>query len=587
MNYIATVVGVSGNARAVRPDGTAVDLMPGSQLTVSDTVSTGAGASVCILFQDDAEISLGADTTIAIKEFSFDPSGATPPAFWVDMASGVVRSVSGKVVEQNPEAFKLSSPLGVAGIRGTTTIHEIHEDHEIHTVIELGQGHIVVITMNDGRSVVLTNSLSLVELKLDSLEPLLPQEVPRDLLREYLEQLTSMDRMRDGSHEELFALGGVDTLRWLGALPFIGKYGYLPDSFSDPLPILDTGEKEVIWKLPDPAPWGIRLHGTNGNDYLVGTDGDDWIHGYRGDDYIYAGLGRDIVYGGRGSYDTIIKPGIMTEGSELYGDEQVLSGGVTGDDDIIRVVAEAGKGPGNMTGGVIYGDAEVISDAFGGNDAISVAGAVSGGAIFGDAERITGGGHGGDDTISIGIMNGGEIFGDAREVGSIGANCGDDVIRIGTMNGGTVYGDAQFASEDVFMGRDDIFIDNYNGGTIYTGSANKQTDILYVGENRVTINSVGGAEDKHLIGTNGQMDKYIFDGNVHSDGAVVRISDFEGLYKDELNMYGFGAGQVTKGSEQGTNYLSYTCTDSMTGYSMTIILDGLTSDSSLSIFYYS
>ena len=582
MNSVATVVGVSGSARAVRADGSFIELMPGSQLSASDTVSTGANSSVCILFQDDAEISLGADTTIAIKEFSFDSSGATPPAFWIDMAAGVVRSVSGKVVEQNPEAFKLSSPLGVAGIRGTTTIHEIHEGFEIHTVVELGQGHIVVITAHDGRSAVLTNSLELVRLKLDSVEPLLPESVPGDLLREYLEQLTSLDLMRDGSHEALFAMGGLDTLRWLGSLPFVGRLGYLRGVLSGPKPILDRGDEDIfVWKLSDlPGNPGVGLHlyGTDGNDRLIGSDYGDWMHGYKGDDYIYAGLGRDTVFGGYGSFDTITKPGVMTEGSYLYGDEAVLNAGAIGDDDIIRVTAESGKGPGNMTGGTIYGDAAWLYDALGGDDTISVAGTMSGGVIYGDAGRLGNAAHwqggsagddaisvsamtggavfgdaadlgefctGGDDTIHAGVMSGGVIYGDAEYMGSSNLSVtpvpgyksvegGDDEIRVDVMNGGVIYGDAETVNSYGLPGNDTIHVGVMNGGVIY-GDALEGAGTRYTGGDSISIDHFNGGSVYTGMGDGGTAS------NLHLSNNTVNIGSVGGA--GEKNIHGSN-GQV-------------------------------------------
>lgn len=574
MNYVATVVGISGTAQAVRADGSTIELMPGSQLLASDTVSTGAGSSVCMLFQDDAEISLGEETTIEIREFSFDASGETQPTFWVHMATGVVRSVSGKVVEQNPEAFKLSSPLGVAGIRGTTTVHEIRGDHEVHTVIELGHGHIVVITMNDGRSVVLTNSLELVQLKLDSLEPLLPQEVPRDLLREYLEQLTSMDRMRDGSHEELFALGGVDTLRWLGALPFIERLGYLPGRLDTPETLLGLPEEEIVWRLPEPpvVAVGVRLYGTSGNDRLFGTDYNDWIHGYSGDDTIYAGLGRDTVFGGYGSFDTIIKPGVMAEGSYIYGDDLILSSGAVGDNDIISVVAEAGKGPGDMTGGFIYGDAEridtatggndvitvegdmgggviygdaaVINDGTGGNDSITVDGTMSAGAvIYGDAERLAydgiGVGLGGDDEITVSAMAGGEIFGDALDIPGF-SSAGDDTISIVTMNDGVIYGDGQNIGASGQAGDDVIHVDAMNGGIIY-GDAQRMGASSKAGDDYIHVDAMNGGViygdaqswgDDALGGENTIIIDTFTSGDVH-----MGLGNRPGIYQDSQTIY--------------------------------------------------
>ena len=528
MTFIAVVVGITGHAHAIREDGSKIDLIPGAQLAISDTIITGNGASLRVVFQDKAEISLGEQTRIEIRDFAYDPTGQEDPAFWVHMATGLVRSISGKIVEQNPESFKLSSPLGVAGIRGTTTLHEIHDKYEVHSVLELTNGHLVVITTHDGRSLVITDQLKLVRLYLDDHSQLFPEDLPDDELDKYLLQLLPLNRLRDGV-SGLYFIGGIDALGSLGSLWWSGS-GLSFLSASN-LPLLERGLASIgvdfntslllpplISGLIPGAPWsppsivlppgfnGLFLNGTNYNDTLSGGPNNDYIRGFRGDDYINAGRGQDTVFGGYGSYDTIIKPGLMDDGNYLYGDEEVMSGGAVGDDDIISVIADAVSGPGDMTGGVIYGDARLLNNASGGDDSITVEGSMRGGVIYGDAEEMHNGAAGGNDSIVIAAMSGGTVYADA---GSGTYTGGNDTIRVGEFaDGDTILLDGGGGKDHLIFADGTAHVIFNDGAFIFGANEthNTRTDAVHfngievfefgTGNNTITAT---GAEAKDCI----------------------------------------------------------------------------------------
>ncbi len=187
MNSVAIVSQVSGEAYVER-EGQKVTLQQGDPVFVADTVLTSANSKLELHFADDAVISLGASTKVAVQDFAFDPQGKTPPSFALEMLEGLVRSVSGKVVEQNPEAFKLSSPLGTVGIRGTETLHHITMKYEVHTVVNMETGHTVVISTPDGRQVIIAESLKGVTIFQDNPGPLNPRSVTPDEIQDELRQ---------------------------------------------------------------------------------------------------------------------------------------------------------------------------------------------------------------------------------------------------------------------------------------------------------------------------------------------------------------------------------------------------------------
>ncbi len=66
------------------------------------------------------------------------------------MVKGVMRLVSGKIAETNPDAFNLSTPLATIGIRGTEIIAKINVDGQVVGVTDMSPGHYVVVATPDG-----------------------------------------------------------------------------------------------------------------------------------------------------------------------------------------------------------------------------------------------------------------------------------------------------------------------------------------------------------------------------------------------------------------------------------------------------
>ena len=216
MNSVATVSQISGEAYVER-NGQKVALQQGDPVFVADTVLTSAHSKLELHFADDAVISLGASTKIAVQDFAFDPQGKTPPSFALEMLDGLVRSVSGKVVEQNPEAFKLSSPLGTVGIRGTETLHHITMKYEVHTVVNMETGHTVVITTPDGRQVIIAESLKGVTIFQDNPGPLNPYNVNPNEIEGELKQTFANDDATARPMNGFFVLADSAFLSAFGA----------------------------------------------------------------------------------------------------------------------------------------------------------------------------------------------------------------------------------------------------------------------------------------------------------------------------------------------------------------------------------
>lgn len=195
------VIALHGSARA-ELSGQQRVLEPAAFVHVGETLTTDSDSKLQIRFADNTILGLGPRATVRLDAYVFEQGRQGSLA--LHFAQGVARVVSGKIVEQNPEGFKLSSPLAHIGIRGTTTLHAVSPTAETHAVEFLTPGHTVVLTGPDGNSVRLDKSMTAVDLR-----PSLPTpKTPRALTpaeRDRFQMETIADRF-----QELAAQGAIN-----------------------------------------------------------------------------------------------------------------------------------------------------------------------------------------------------------------------------------------------------------------------------------------------------------------------------------------------------------------------------------------
>ncbi len=537
MITIAIVSAARGETTALR-GGQAVPLSEGSALEAGDVLVTGPDSGLTVRFNDDSVIDLSASTRVAVKDFLFEPE---EQAFSLQVMEGVFRSVSGKIVERNPEAFEIASPLGVVGIRGTETLHIVSPKFEVHSVLSLDHGHTVFIRATDGRSIVISESLKGVILSVGDQSPLHEFDLTPQLLEDYLGLMWERGYLH---HDPggFFVLGDAAFLASLGAFDLLKNVAFLPaerlEALAHTLDAIDDGLGAVLLdRLDEPAitvdvdPTGMYREYTGTGQYYTSTPrndtlilsggGNNTLFAGQGDDSItvrFGDAGGNLIMGGYGSYDVItVERGIA--GDTLLGDVQDMPAGVRGDDDIIIL-----QGP-MEAGGLICGDAENMKadsldyaspQMFGGNDTLTVVGGMTGGTICGDALNAVRPDYdspysapqvrGGHDVITVyDGMVGGEIFGDFDSSFHPGnAVCGNDVITVyGGLDGGAIYGDQR--GDTAYAGNDVIHVvGDMTGGAIYGDDAH----MVGMGSNRITVDgtmsagsiSGGGGADTISVG---------------------------------------------------------------------------------------
>ena len=115
---IGKVATAEGEVAATRSDGTVVALAVDDSVFQGDVLTTGDGASVGLVFNDDTTFALGESGRMVLDKLIYDPdSGEGESAFSV--LQGAFVFVSGEIAANNPEEMVVRTPVATIGIRGT------------------------------------------------------------------------------------------------------------------------------------------------------------------------------------------------------------------------------------------------------------------------------------------------------------------------------------------------------------------------------------------------------------------------------------------------------------------------------------
>lgn len=122
-------VRVEGDVQKLLADGTQVVVAEGALITEKDTLVTGAASSVVLVFMNGSTVRVGATTRLSIDEFKMDPFGEDIEPGKLEKEPSVSRTslnvsygeVVGNVKKLSKgSAYNVHTPVGAAGIRGTT-----------------------------------------------------------------------------------------------------------------------------------------------------------------------------------------------------------------------------------------------------------------------------------------------------------------------------------------------------------------------------------------------------------------------------------------------------------------------------------
>jgi hypothetical protein len=130
-----------GNARLKR----------GDHVDAGDTIVTERGRAQ-IKFTDGSFVSLQPESSFKIEDYSFERGSANTGRNFMSLFRGGLRAISGAIGRSNRDSYRLNTPVGTIGIRGTEYLIILDGSGAIVTV---GDGAIALL--NDAGEVVLVN----------------------------------------------------------------------------------------------------------------------------------------------------------------------------------------------------------------------------------------------------------------------------------------------------------------------------------------------------------------------------------------------------------------------------------------------
>ncbi|MBI5558635.1 MAG: FecR domain-containing protein [Deltaproteobacteria bacterium] len=114
----ATVVAVRGEVRAVSVNGETRPLAVKSPVHNEDTIQTGKGGRIQILFTDNTIYSLGQNSEMKIIDYKWQPEEKSG-VLKTKVKEGVFRVMGGAITKTSPQNFTTETPAATIGIRGS------------------------------------------------------------------------------------------------------------------------------------------------------------------------------------------------------------------------------------------------------------------------------------------------------------------------------------------------------------------------------------------------------------------------------------------------------------------------------------
>lgn len=133
---------VSGSA-SILSDGKNTPATVGLGVAPKDTVSTAKASRVQIMFKDKTTLALAEMSECVIGDVYLEASDKKKARFNLNIVKGFFGFLAGAIAKENPQGFKVESPLVAMGIRGTEFASSVGQQIETHGLYEGGP---VVVT---------------------------------------------------------------------------------------------------------------------------------------------------------------------------------------------------------------------------------------------------------------------------------------------------------------------------------------------------------------------------------------------------------------------------------------------------------
>jgi len=114
---VGTVLTVKGVVTAERAGGEAVFLDTESAVHEGDTIISAEKSFAVISFIDDSRVVVRQESELLIEGYRFDEDERSSV---LNLLKGGIRAVTGTIARENPDNYKLETPVASLGVRGTS-----------------------------------------------------------------------------------------------------------------------------------------------------------------------------------------------------------------------------------------------------------------------------------------------------------------------------------------------------------------------------------------------------------------------------------------------------------------------------------
>lgn len=111
-----TILLAKGDAEVEGADGRVKELEKGTEVVEGDTIRTATKSFAVIRFTDGGKVTVRPKSVLVIDKYAYgsDNDGST-----LDLIKGGLRALTGAIAKNNPDAYRVNTPVATLGVRGT------------------------------------------------------------------------------------------------------------------------------------------------------------------------------------------------------------------------------------------------------------------------------------------------------------------------------------------------------------------------------------------------------------------------------------------------------------------------------------
>jgi len=116
---IALAIWVKGTVTAAQPDQSPRTLGRRSAVYEHDVIATAKDSTGEIAFTDGSVVSFNPESQFKIDQYNYKKGGGEADKSVMNLVKGGFRTITGAIPKENPQGYKINTPVATIGVRGT------------------------------------------------------------------------------------------------------------------------------------------------------------------------------------------------------------------------------------------------------------------------------------------------------------------------------------------------------------------------------------------------------------------------------------------------------------------------------------